>query len=348
MRIMNSILVAASATAFFISPAGAEQTTHANVDAIEVTDFIGTVRIETVSTGAVTLDTVAGDDANYPVRIEAKGGVLIIHSDEDPDDTRWWDKMNWRRNSENAFETFLEDYPTLTLVIPAGTALSFDSAVVKLNADNTSGAFSVREGHVDGVIGDIASGDIKIHGSGDLKVGAVAGDLNASIHGSGDLQVLTAARLDASIHGSGDIYIGDVGGDAETGIHGSGNFTLGNIGGPLIASIHGSGDIDANNVSGGAALSVHGSGNIELASVNGETTARIHGSGDIDIHDGRAENLNVQIFGSGGFEMSGLATNPDIQANSAGNVYISRHEGNVHVRGDGDVRISGVYYGEDD
>lgn len=348
MRILNSILVAAGAAVFFAFPASAEQTTHANIDRIEITDFIGTVRVETVSGGAVRLNTQAGADADYPVRVETENGVLIIHSDEDPDDTRWWDLVNWRRYEDKAFEEYLNDYPTLTLVIPAGAALAFDSAVVKLAADNTGGAFSVREGHVDGVIGDIAAGDIKIHGSGDLAVGAVAGDLDISIHGSGDFVALTAARLNANIHGSGDIHMGDIAGETETGIHGSGDVVIGNVGGPLIASIHGSGNIDAGGIGAGAAVSIHGSGDIALASVNGETTARIYGSGNVDIREGRAENLHVQVHGSGGFDFGGLATNPNVQANSSGDVYIRRHEGNVHVRGDGEIRISGVDYGDDD
>lgn len=347
MRIPSSFLAAVSATAFFAVPASAQDTTHANIDRIEIADFIGTVRVRTVSGGAVTLNRQAGADADYPVAVETENGVLVIHSDEDPDEARWWDRVNWRRYEGAAFEEFLKDYPTLTLTIPAGAALSFDSAVVRLDADNTNGAFSVREGHVDGVIGDIASGDIKIHGSGDLKVGAVAGDLDASIHGSGDLEAQTAARLKASIHGSGDIRIGDIAGEAETGIHGSGDFVIGDIGGSLDASIHGSGNINAGDVGAGAALAIHGSGDISLASLNGATTARIHGSGDIGVLDGRAEDLHVQIFGSGGFEFGGLATNPSVQANSSGDVYIRRHEGNVHVRGDGEIRISGVRYGDD-
>lgn len=347
MRILGSILAAASAAALAFAPASAAETTHANINTIEVTDFIGTVTIETAARGAVRLNTETGARADYPVRIDAANGVLTISSDQNPDKTRWQDDVDWRRYEEKAFEEFLKDYPTLTLVIPAGAALSFDSAVVNLSADNTNGALSVRRGHVDGFIGDIASGDIGIHGSGDLRTGVIAGALNISIHGSGDFEAVTADSLDASIHGSGDIKIGDIRGEASAGIHGSGDVQLGDINGPLIASIQGSGDIDTGKVAGGAAVSIHGSGDISLASINGETTARIHGSGDIDISDGRAENLKVQIHGSGGFEFAGLATNPDVQANSSGDIRISRHEGTVRARGDGDIRISGVHYGED-
>ncbi len=348
MRILQHTLVALAATIMAIASASAAETTHNNIKTIKVADFIGTVKIETAARGSVRLNTETGANPDYPVRIDAANGVLTIRSDVNPDKTRWWDDVDWRRHEENAFVEFLKDYPTLTLTIPAGAALSFDSAVVNLSADNTNGALSVRRGHVDGFIGDIASGDIGIDGSGDLRTGVIAGALKISIHGSGDFDAVTADSLDASIHGSGDIKIGDIRGEASMGIQGSGDISLGEINGPLIATIQGSGDIDTGKVLGGGAVSIHGSGDISLASINGETSARIHGSGDIDIRGGRAENLKVQIFGSGGFEFDGLATNPDVQANRSGDIRISRHEGTVRARGDGDIRISGVEYGDDD
>ncbi|WDI32928.1 DUF2807 domain-containing protein [Hyphococcus flavus] len=347
MPIQQFMTAAFGAAAIFASAAHAEVSTHQNINTVEIRDFIGAVNIETAASGDVRLDNQPGDDADYPVIVDTDNGVLSIRSYEDPDETRWHRDVDWRRYEERAFEVFLEDYPTITLTIPAGAALSFDSAVVKLTADNTNGALSVREGHVDGVIGDIASGDIKIHGSGDLKTGVVAGALDIGIHGSGDFEALTVETLEASIHGSGDINLRDVNGDATVGIHGSGDVTLGNVNGSFVASIHGSGDIDAGDVAGGAATSVYGSGDISLASINGETTAKVHGSGYINIRDGRAEDLRVEIHGSGGFDFGGVATNPDVRASRSGDVYIRRHEGSVRVSGDGDVRISGVQYGDD-
>ncbi len=348
MRILKSVVFALAATTMFSAPAGAAETIHANIQTIEIGDFIGTVNIETRARGDVRLDTRSGADASYPVMIDADNGVLTIRSDENPDETRWWDDVDWRRYEEKAFEEFLKDYPILTLTIPAGAALSFDSAVVKLTADNTSGALSVARGHVDGVIGDIASGMIKIHGSGDLRTGAVAGPLYIGIHGSGDFNATTAESLEAHIHGSGDIQIGDIAGGASAGINGSGDVDVGDIGGPFIASINGSGDIEAGKVRGGAATSINGSGDISIASVDGETTANIHGSGGIHIRDGRAENLRVVIKGSGDFELDGLATNPQIYADSSGDVFIRRHEGAIFTSGDGEIEISGVDYGDDD
>ncbi|MEO1135090.1 MAG: DUF2807 domain-containing protein [Pseudomonadota bacterium] len=282
-----------------------------------------------------------------PVYIETSGGVLTVRSDEDPDDTNWWRAVNWRKHHENAFEIFLEDYPTLTLTVPAGTGLVFDSAVVSLAADDTRGPLSIDDGHVDGEIGDISTADINIHGAGDLKTGAIAGALALDIHGSGDFIAASAARMAANIHGSGDINIGDIAGETNTRIHGSGDINIADIGGAFSASIHGSGDNDDGRVNGGADLSIQGSGDISLASIAGGTSAAVMGSGDIDIAGGRAESLRVRLAGSGGFDFGGVAVNPDIRADNASDVYIRSHEGTVRVRGDGDVRIGNRRYNDD-
>lgn len=337
---------AASAAILLGAPAVAQDTRHADIDTITITDFIGTVRVETTR-GDVRLSRVSGADADYPVYVETTGGVLTVRSDEDPDDTNWQRKVNWRKHHENAFEIFLEDYPTLTVTMPAGTGLVFDSAVVSLAADDTRGPLSVDDGHVDGEIGDISMADINIHGSGDLKTGAIAGALDLDIHGSGDFIAASASTMAANIHGSGDIKIGDIAGEAHTRIHGSGDITIADVGGAFSASIHGSGDIDAGRVNGGADLSIQGSGDITLARIAGESSASVMGSGDIDIEDGRAEDLRVRLAGSGGFEFGGVAVNPDIRADNSSDVYIRAHEGTVRVRGDGDVRIGDTRYNDD-
>lgn len=335
-----------SAAMVMTGPAIAQETRHSNIDTVTVTDFIGSVRVE-IASGDVRLNRVSGDNPDYPVYVDASGGALTIRSDEDPDDLNWQRDVNWRKYHENAFEVFLEDYPTLTLRVPAGTNLNFESAVILLAAGDTRGVLTVEGGHVDGEIGDLSSADIKIHGSGDLKTGAIAGVLDLDIHGSGDFIAVSAAAMTADIHGSGDISVGDIAGEAKTSIHGSGDIVLGDVGGPFSASIHGSGDIDAGKVDGGAELSIQGSGDIALASIAGESSASVYGSGDIDIANGRAEALNVRLAGSGGFEFGGVAVNPDIRADNSSDVYIRAHEGTVRVRGDGDVRIGNKRYNDD-
>lgn len=347
MRAFAGLAVAFAAFTLATPQAAAQRIEYAGVNAVLVKDFIGTVTIEVVDRGDVSLAVTMGADASYPVAVDDTGAVLAVRSDEDPDETRWWDEVNWRRHHEKAFDIFLEDYPTLAFRVPKGTNLSFDSAVVRLDAGDVGGALNVSGGHVDGEIGDVAAADLKVHGSADLIMGDVAETLDVSIHGSGDLRTGSAGLLLASIHGSGDIAIGDVRGDADARIHGSGDITLGGVGGGLSLATHGSGDVKTGPVGAGASVDIHGSGDLAIMNIAGRTEVSINGSGDVRIADGRAENLRVRIHGSGEFAHLGLATNPDVAANGSGDIHIRRHEGSVRVRGDGDITISGVRYEDD-
>lgn len=318
-----------------------------DIETVEVADFIGTVRV-TTGGDDVRVTTRMGADRAYPVNVAAANGALVVSSDEDPDETRWHDDVDWRKYNDAAFARFLETYPTLDIVIPEGAALVFDSAVIALTADDTKGAFSIDEGYVDGRIGAVASGDIAVHSSADLEIGDVAGALAITIHGSGDVKAGDAGPIKLAIHGSGDVLIGNVAGDAKTAVHGSGDIEIGDIAGAVQMSVHGSGDVKSANVGGGADLSVQGSGDFFLASVSGKTDVHIHGSGDIVIDGGRAEDLKVRINGSGDFAHNGVATNPDIAVHGSGSARVARHDGVIRTAGRGDIRISGVDYGEDD
>lgn len=348
MRILSLLSSGVAVTALLTGVSLAQETqSFDNIERVEIMNFIGAV---TINTGGdkVSVRKSDGTDASYPFHMESGEGELVLRSDEDPDDTRWHDDVNWRRHGEKAFDKFLETYPSLEITVPRGTALAFDSAVVRLAADDTNGGLKVREGYVDGEIGNIATGDIGIHGSGDLIVGDVAGELTIKIHGSGDFNAGDAGSLNASIHGSGDIEAGDVASAVNASIHGSGDILLGDIDGPVSLSVHGSGDVDTAHVNGGAELSIMGSGDLTLASVSGETSVSINGGGDIDIAGGRAENLRVRINGSGDFRLAGSASSPNIAVNGSGSAYIVNHDGPVRVSGRGDIIISGVNYTDDD
>ena len=289
-----------------------------------------------------------GDNAEYPVHMSADDGVLRVHSDVDPDQTRWWKEVNWRRGGEKAFANFLQDYPTITVTVPQGTDLALDSVVTELNAGDINGDLLIEHGHVRGEAGDMNAADINIHGSADFKLGSVADSLDINIHGSGDVTAGSAGSLSVSIHGSGDVRAGDVDGETEIRIAGSGDVRIGNVGGEGEFAIHGSGDISTGALEAGAEIALHGSGDVSLASVAGGTSVDIHGSGGSSIGGGRAEDLKVRVRGSGDFRHNGLATNPDVSVRGSGDVYIKDAEGPVRASGDGDIRIAGRQYGDDD
>ncbi len=348
MGAQSHFLAGVAALAALSATASAQQSeAYDDIKEVRIQDFIGAVTIRTGGDG-VAFQKTDGTNADYPFFAETRNGVLTLRSDKDPDDIRWYKQVKWRTDGAKAFDEFLKQYPAVEITVPQGTALAFDSVVTRLAADDTRGALKLRDGHVDGAVGDIAEGDIQIDGSGDLDVGDVAGMLNIAIHGSGDFFAAGAAELDASLHGSGDIDIGDIAGAVTASLHGSGDIEMGNIGGDISLSCHGSGDVSAADVAGGASLSTMGSGDMSLASVSGKTSVKIYGSGDIAISNGRAEDLKAQVNGSGDFEMRGVATNPDVVANGSGSIMIKDHDGPVRARGRGDIRISGVDYSEDD
>ncbi len=348
MRVLSGLWLAVGAGAVASCAAAQPLTTYRNVDAIVVKDFIGTVTIDVSDEASAALTVAKGEDDAYPVITDKDGTVLSVRSDENPDRTRWRRDVQWRLHKDRAFEKFLEDYPTLAFSVPPGTAVSFDSAVVSLDAGDVGGAFSVRGGHVDGEIGDVAEAEIGIHGSADLIVGDVAQRLDISIHGSGDFEAGEAARLIARIHGSGDITLGDVASDADTSIHGSGDIELGKVGGAFTLDSHGSGDVEVGPVGDGAEIEIFGSSGVSIDDIAGETEVAINGSGDVRIDGGRAENLRVRIRGSGDFDLDGVAVNPDVSVHGSGDIRIRRHEGTLYARGDGDIRIGRVRYGDDD
>lgn len=345
MKSIKHVATAGAAACALANAASAEDYNGVNMIAID--DFIGTVEIKVGRGDRVSLNKTDGADADYPVIIDTDDGVLSIRSHEDPSDMDWWREVSWKKYKENAFTKFLEDYPTIRLTVPEGTDLQFVDTVMMLTAGDVNGHFD-SGGHIEGAAGNLKSADVKIHGSADLVIGNVKEDLDISIHGSGDFRAGTAARLDAAIHGSGDIVTGKIAGPASARIHGSGDIEMGDVAGAGEFEIHGSGDIDAGALDGGADISIMGSGDISVASVNGETEVSIHGSGDSEIGSGRAENLHVRIHGSGEFEFRGTATNPDVVATSSGGIYVAKAEGDIRARGDGDIRIAGRDYSDDD
>lgn len=104
--------------------------------------------------------------------------------------------------------------------------------------------------------------DLKVSGSGDIKLTVEAARLIATVTGSGDLEVRgRAENLDASVTGSGDI------------------------------KAYG---LKANNVE----ASVTGSGDVAVYCNGGNLKARVTGSGDIR-YKGNASNVDKKVTGSG-------------------------------------------------
>ncbi len=348
MKLVYATLTAVSAAALSLAAAQADETRDfSNVKSVSFERMTGTVDLR-IGGDKVSVVKTDGTNVAYPIEIGSANGAVTVLGEDDPEDRHWQKGINWKRDHENAFKIYLEAYPTFTVTVPAGTAVSFDDAVVLVSGGDLNGAFHAHAGYVEGRVGDLASAEISIHSSADLIVGDIAGDLDLSIHGSGDFTGGRAATMVTRIHGSGDVILDDIGADASVSIHGSGDVELGAVGGAFAVSTHGSGDVVAAAVNGGADISVNGSSDIEIASVGGPTAASIRGSGDVEIAGGVARDLRVTIAGSGDFSHLGVATNPVLSTNGSGSIYVRDHEGTVRTQGHGDITVSGVDYSDDD
>lgn len=198
--ILSSVALATLTASAFADETG----DFGNIDGLVIEDFIGTVEIKTSRSKDVRAVITDGKNASYPVHMNAAAGVLTIKSDEDPDDTRWWDDVEWRRRDAHAFENYLKDFPKLIISVPRGTNVALNSVVTLLNAGDIGGDLALEKGHVEGEVGNVKSAEINIHGSADLKLGEIAEALNIGIHGSGNVISGSAGLLNVSIHGSGD------------------------------------------------------------------------------------------------------------------------------------------------
>lgn len=336
-RLHRAVMTAALSGALGISSANAE--TYRDVDTITISDFTGRL---TVSIGgdAVEAEIIDGPTA-FEISVVQKKGHLIV---DGPDRPRGYDvhrHIKRRLHGDKAFEKFLDDYPVMHLTVPSGSDLNLDDAIAIASVGDLQGAFMLKDGYIEAVVGDVASADISVVSAGALSVGHVGGPLIGAVKGSGDFSALSAYSAELSVSGSGDMTIGPVKEDVALSVKGSGDVLLGDIGGALEASIGGSGDVEAGHIGAGAQFSISGSGDIEVRSVNGETKARITGSGGVDIDGGRADNLDVSIAGSGDFAFGGVSSNLNATVSGAGQISVAKNEGDLNTSRQGDIRVAG-------
>ncbi len=284
-----SRIAALAGFALVLAPAAALSQETFRAERVEIEDFTGTVLI-TVREGAGSIAIAQGNE-EHEVEYRIDDGALRIEGETRSRDRKWW----------RSFESMLDEFPTITLVVAPGTDIELDDVAVKLEGGDLGGDFKAR-GQIFGSIGDVESAYVGVSGSGDFDLGDIAGDFDGSVSGSGDLDA------------------GAVGGDADL-------------------SVSGSGAVKTGAITGGFKGSISGSGRIEAKEVNGPTKASIAGSGDVIIKDGRAEDLKVSISGSGDFRFGGVAVNPHISVAGSGDISIGSYEGSLRTSGNADIRI---------
>lgn len=225
------------------------------------------------------------------VRLSTSGDAMVLAMEGVDGD--WWEDMwNWSSSAPGDLR--------VTIHVATGTPLKVDNFVGDarigdLEADlrmNTSGG-QVRAG-------DVANAKVSIAGSGDIILGHVAGDLDASIAGSGSVKTGDTHSADVEIAGGGEVKVGAVKGDFDIDIAGSGEVY---------------------------AVEVHGRVDIDVA-----------GSGNVRIDGGVADPFKVDIAGSGDVRFGGTANNPNVSVMGSGNVWISSYTGTLSSDG-ADIKV---------
>lgn len=343
---MQKLILALIAIGFASAAAAKDgnQTNHnqsfTGINTVIISDFTGRLEVE-IADGDVGA-ALMGGEVPFPFSMSQEGDAVTLAGRERPRNYNIHDHLHWRKFHENTFEEFLNDYPTLRVRVPAGTALTLDNAIAIVNIGDLNGQLIVNRGFLQGDIGDMADADISVYGSEDISLGAVRDHLKAKLGGSGNFTAASAGSAYLALGGSGDMEIGAIAGDADLKISGSGDIAAADIRGAMSARVSGSGDIKTGDVGKGGAFKISGSGDIDTQSVNGSVTAQISGSGDISIGDGRAENLEVRIQGSGDFEFDGVSTNLDASVHGSGSVNVAKNTGSLRTSGRGEFRIGGI------
>ena len=190
----------------------------------------------------------------------------------------------------------------------------------------------VVRGVVAAEIGDLRSGDIRIDGCGDARIGDVARDLTVTLNGFGDVDVgQVSGGLAAALEGVGDLTIRSVRADAALRLAGEGDLTTGALAGALDARMIGGGVMTVASVGAGATVRAPGSGRVDLGPV--KAYARIEGDGSshvrmasldgavldaaltgsiwLTVSGGRIDRLNARLSGSSILDFGGQAGTVD-------------------------------------
>ncbi len=124
---------------------------------------------------------------------------------------------------------------------------------------------------------------------------------------------------------------------------------IGDTYGSLKLEVSGSCDLTAGKI---ASLTVDGSGSFTAAVeyVGGDVNVDVSGSSKVTIDDGKADNVTVDISGSGSFIYNGTTVDSDIDISGAGSVYIkhSTNEPSYDISGAGTVECGNWNLDDDD
>ena len=308
-----------------------------DADRLVIRDFIGTLTIVTTEAGGdINVEIEARQSQLDLLPIDVVGDDLVIAWEGEPDRTRrWWEfwRGRWMVDLND-----IDNYPTLTVTVPADLEIEVESMIGFWTIDDRTGhlAFGADRGR--GTIGTTETASIGVAGDAEVDLGVVARQLSVAIAGSGSVVGDSAGAAEIAIAGSGDLQLGDIAGMVTIDIAGSGSARIGNAE-RLEASLSGSGSLRLGDIGGAFVAAVQGSGSIAAVSASGAFEAAVSGSGSIRVDDGRAEPFEVAISGSGGVRFGGTAVNPSASISGSGGLILGRVEGDLDARTSGGGRV---------
>ncbi len=259
---------------------------------VQIDALVGNLKV-IVADGYPSIDVALSgtDEMVQKVRLSTSGDAVVMAMEGMEGD--WWDDM-WDWSSVSSGDL------TVTIKVAPGTPVRVDNYIGDADIGDINASLKMNTSGGQVRAGNLTKADVAIAGSGDIMLGQVAGDLDASIAGSGSVKAGDCHSADVEIAGGGEVKVGTVNGDF---------------------------DID-----------IAGSGEVYAVSVNGKVNIDVAGSGDVKIDGGVADPFKVDIAGSGDVRFGGTANNPDVSVMGSGDVWIAAYTGTLSSDG-ADIKI---------
>ncbi len=250
---------------------------------LQLVDVIGSIEISVAPEPKVEVLLEGEARLLEDISVRKDGDVLIIRR-----------KTGWLDFPEQQLYPWRDIYPSLSLKVPAGTAVALQRVIGEARIGNIAAPLELDVSLLDAQVGDVSEATLKLRGRGKITLGNVSGQISVLSSGSSDLTIgnVLEAKIDKS----------------------------------------GSGDIDLGDVASGLRFDTAGSGDTKAASVNGPLEVLINGSGGLRIGGGEVDPLRLRLNGSGDFRFEGTARNPDVTINGSGSIAIKAHRGTLRLR----------------
>jgi hypothetical protein len=192
------------------------------------------------------------------------------------------------RTGQPLDQGFFADYPTVVISMPRKGAVSFVDARMTLDMGPLEGPLALDACYVYGQTGPVDEAVIGVLSGSRLVVGDVGAGLEVDVSGDADVMVGDAASADIDIAGTGDVVLAAVGGMLDISIAGSGSVRAERLVGPLTARIAGSGSVAVREGRADPLTAIiDGSGAVFFEGVAERPDLRLFGSAEVRIGEVR-------------------------------------------------------------